>query len=460
MKTKLFLLIVLLFGLSLTVAAQDDEDFPYDILEAGDVEFEDVDLEIDENFRDDDSWECFSCDDGDDDFAGLVDGSVEIRRQGAGEEDPSNLWTQDTREFENSVIMVETEQLSDNDNNGYGLMCRADPAVNFDGYLFYISGDGFVRISKTVDGEPELLFDWTASDAVNQGEEENELIAVCVENYLGFYVNGELVAEVEDDSISEGVTGFAAITYEEDDEVYVEFDNLMVWEVEGEVGSGGRSNSSGGGDDVDIDDLQDDVEDALEEGDEAIDLEDILFVDSFDDEGDWFVTDEDDTTIEVDDGVYFIDQRDTGESGIFYNGFNTVEVEDVVMTVTVEQLSDSEVSGYGVMCRVDPDSTGDGYTFLVTVDGFYFAGYWEDGSFETLVEGDTNDVEEGEGEINQMTVVCVDEYFAFYVNGELLDEFEDDTFDEGYAGLAVVAFPDDDEMTAAFDNLVIWEADD
>lgn len=453
MKLKMLFTLLFLFGLSLAVTAQDD--FPEDMLEDGDIELVDPELVVEEDFRDEDAWEFYE-----DNIGSVqVDEDDEVYIVEIEYDDGATfLWGQDSRMFGDIVIQVETEQLSREDNNGYGVMCRTDPSNNGYGYRFYISGDGFISIGKLTEEDGfEALVEWETSDTVNQGEDDNELTIVCVGDYLGFYVNGELVAEVEDDTFDEGVIALAASIYEEDEDVEIAFDDLLVWEVEsGSRGNGsGRSNTSGN--DIDVDDLQDDIADMLEDGDVAIDLEDVLMVETWDDIGDWEEFDDDNYAVEIDDDTYVINNETEGDLVWALNLGD--DYDDIVMHVEIEHLSNGDSNGFGLMCRIDTDNLGDGYSFIVRNDGTYAIGYWEDSAYTTLIGDDFEpDRDIDESDSYTMTAVCVGEYLALYIDGELIDEVEDDTYDEGYSGIAAINF--DDGVEAAFDNLVIWEGDD
>ena len=451
MKFRWLLTFILVSGLSLTVFAQDD--FPEDMLEDGAVEITDFDLELFIEFEDEDDWDFYE----EDIRSAQVDEDDEVFVIEVESEDSLTfLWGQGTDEFTDVVIQVETEQLSDEDNNGYGIMCRTDDdPTTGNGYIFYISGDGFVSIFLNYGEDSEFLSEWEDSDAVNQGEDDNLLTVVCVGEYLGFYVNGELVAEAEDDTFDEGVVALAATIFAEDEEAEIAFDNLHVWEVEGEASSGSNSSSSSSSNDVDIDDLEDDVTEMLEDGDVEIELDDVLLIETWDSAGEWDEIDGDDFTIEVDDDQYLIEE----DSENLVWGVNRTEHDDVVMHVEIERLSDGEESFFGMMCRIDPDDINNGYSFIFSSEGRYSIGYW-DGEYNSLVGDifeDSNDIDDDDS--YEMTVVCVDEYLAFYVDGELIDEVEDDTYDEGYAGMAAVS-RDEDGLEVAFDNLVIWEGKD
>ena len=189
MKFRLLLTFIFLLGLSWTVTAQDD--FPEDMLEDGAIEISDSDLALYVEFDDEDDWEFYE----DDTRSAEVDEDDEVYViEVESDENATFLWGQDTTVFTDVVIQVETEQLSNEDNNGYGIMCRTDEdALTGNGYIFYISGDGFVSIFLNNGDDSEFLHEWEASDAVNQGEDENTLTVVCVGEYLGFYVNSYLI---------------------------------------------------------------------------------------------------------------------------------------------------------------------------------------------------------------------------------------------------------------------------
>lgn len=127
-----------------------------------------------------------------------------------------------------TVIQVKTKQISKDNNSAYGVMCRADANASGDGYYFLISGDGLYTITK-VDGDATSLVDWTESKAINQGQDENEITAVCVKNYLAMYVNDVLVAETSDDTFTKGDPGFSLSGYADDADLEVHFDDARIW---------------------------------------------------------------------------------------------------------------------------------------------------------------------------------------------------------------------------------------
>ena len=141
------------------------------------------------------------------------------------------MWVIQPPAFTDTVIEVETTQLSDYRNNAYGVMCRAAPTDNSNGYYFLISGDGQYTIRRGAVDEVGALIPWTGSGAIRQDQGINRIKAVCVEDYLALYVNDEFVAETHDTYFSRGFTGLSAAVVEGGD-VDVAFDDLTVWSAE------------------------------------------------------------------------------------------------------------------------------------------------------------------------------------------------------------------------------------
>lgn len=108
---------------------------------------------------------------------------------------------------------------------------NADQDADGDGYLFLIQGNGSFAIMRSHNRALTPLVDWRTSGEINQGLARNQLRAVCVGDYLAFYINGAFVADATDDTYSSGqvaLLGSAANRLG----LRVEFDNLKVSEAE------------------------------------------------------------------------------------------------------------------------------------------------------------------------------------------------------------------------------------
>lgn len=109
-------------------------------------------------------------------------------------------------------IVVRALKVDGEDDNDYGILCRYQDENNF--YALLITSDGYFGIRKRIEGEMTFLGaqGWTPSAAIKQGNGENILRVDCIGNTLMLYVNGQLLAEVEDDALLSGGVGLFAGT--------------------------------------------------------------------------------------------------------------------------------------------------------------------------------------------------------------------------------------------------------
>ncbi len=160
-----------------------------------------------------------------------VDFSIEEGMYRAKAWDKGFMWVIQPPAFTDTVIEVEATQLSDFRMNAYGVMCRAAPSANSNGYYFLISGDGYFTIRRGAVDQVGALIPWTASSAIRQDRGINRIKAVCIGDYLALYVNDKFVAETRDTYFSRGFTGLSVAVVEGGD-ADIAFDDLTVWEAE------------------------------------------------------------------------------------------------------------------------------------------------------------------------------------------------------------------------------------
>jgi len=116
------------------------------------------------------------------------------------------------------------------DEEETGLRITDVYAGNGNGYLFLVQGNGSFSIQRSEGRVLTPLVDWRQSDKINRGTVPNELRAVCVGDYLAFYINGEFVGDAIDDTFTEGQVGLMGATVSTT-QVEIAFDNLVVSEA-------------------------------------------------------------------------------------------------------------------------------------------------------------------------------------------------------------------------------------
>jgi serine/threonine protein kinase len=131
------------------------------------------------------------------------------------------------QEFSDFVLTVEATPHDVEEHYSYGIAFREDE--DFNSYTFEIGNDGLYTI-QLYDGEWHTLKDWSSTNAINVGE-TNELMVIAADSTLSFFVNGEELTQLEDDTLSAGTVGFIIDIFEDDTSATVDFDNLVIREV-------------------------------------------------------------------------------------------------------------------------------------------------------------------------------------------------------------------------------------
>jgi len=140
------------------------------------------------------------------------------------------VWGLNKQSHSDVILEVEATPMTIHYENGFGIMCRSDATNNGDGYYFMITGNGYYSIRVGQGNEVRPLVDWQPSDAIHLELDMNRLRAVCVGNYLAFYVNDKLLATATDDVYQTGYAGLS-VSASTDSDIDVAFDNLSIYQV-------------------------------------------------------------------------------------------------------------------------------------------------------------------------------------------------------------------------------------
>jgi len=131
--------------------------------------------------------------------------------------------------FDDFVLEVDATQLGGPDDNSYGIIFRMKNPSTY--YRFDISGDGhYLVIRRDEEGGGQWIAitgDWLPSEAIHKGASTNKIKIVAQGSHFTFYVNGQQVAEANDDTYRSGTVGLNAGSFHESG-VKIGFDNLTI----------------------------------------------------------------------------------------------------------------------------------------------------------------------------------------------------------------------------------------
>lgn len=135
-------------------------------------------------------------------------------------------WAKTGRQDDNASVYVDAAPVG-NSNGFYGLICRIDDNGNF--YYFIVQNNGVFAIGKLKDGVLQPLAEWSANNAIRQGNQTNRLRADCAGSALRFYANDVLLGEVNDADLISGYSGIIANALDAQG-FEVVFDNFQITE--------------------------------------------------------------------------------------------------------------------------------------------------------------------------------------------------------------------------------------
>lgn len=349
----------------------------------------------------------------------------------------SYVWTLKEELYGDTIINVETLPARVGSVGAYGILCRADTGFQGHGYYFIVFADGSAQIGKSSSDKVVALSDAVYSAAIKPGLAGNTLRAVCVGDYLAFYINDTLIAEARDSEFASGYPGITALSDGTSD-TEVLYDNLTI-----HAASIADSSLI----------LQPTVAPVPRV---QFSVGPALVRETFDNLDAWenYTDSANNVNLRVENGVYHA----TAGGGSYYIwGLNSQLHTDVIIDVEATQQSDFLQNGYGVMCRADTSNDGDGYYFFIGGDGYYAVRVVKDQVLTQLVDWKFSDVIRQGRATNKIRAVCLRDYLALYVNDVFLADAYDSSFTSGYAGLSV-ATTEEGGIDIIFDNLTIYIA--
>jgi len=123
---------------------------------------------------------------------------------------------------------------------------------------------------------------------------------------------------------------------------------------------------------------------------------------------------------------------------------STPVLGDAYIEAVVKMGSCSNTDGYGLVFRVPEQvAYNQGYFFGITCDGKYSLRVWdglsgENGKTTWLRYPKANEnILKGKDATNKLGILFVDDSIGLYINGELVEQFIDDTYTEGFFGLYI-----------------------
>jgi hypothetical protein len=135
------------------------------------------------------------------------------------------------RSFSDVHIETTIRNTGEATDNSFGLICNYQDADNH--YFLGLGSDGFYAIVRAENGTTRRLTSeddlWIQSDNIPVNAASYQVGADCAGGRLALYVNGTMIAEVNDSTFTGGDVGVFVATFEQGN-AEVHFDNFVVTE--------------------------------------------------------------------------------------------------------------------------------------------------------------------------------------------------------------------------------------
>ena len=199
---------------------------------------------------------------------------------------------------------------------------------------------------------------------------------------------------------------------------------------------------------------QDRLNDMLQSSLNTVTAGTLLHEERFDSSQEWQPYNSQLATMRVEGGQYRIDILQ--QELFIWENIQQV-YRDVIVQAEVTFWDDFGENAFaGLMCRNTSYLEGYAYLFELDTAGNYSITVNTENGFIILASGkNTQAIRQGQSTHN-VTIVCIEDYLAFYANETLLVETVDNTFLQGLVGWTAGMYSGYQAFTATFDNINIW----
>lgn len=331
-------------------------------------------------------------------------------------------------QFDDAVVEAYGFLNRGNGKYEYGIVFRA----NSDGsayYVFTVTNDGKYNVSLYKDEKFTDLIPYTSSPLVNTGSGANAFKVVSRGSMFDFYLNGEFLDTVTDDSLASGVAGLFFSNDTPDTEVGFDQFTISTFEPPAVLTPSGTVTPST-------------PTSNLPETYVAFDA------DFFGDECPLFQGENDARAYGCELGTYEMLHK---EATTRYT-IHEAQYRNGVVEANGFFIKGSGKYEYGIVFRAN-DEGSEYYVFTVTNDGRYNVALYKDDKYTDLIPYTSSPIVNIGDNANNLRVVMRGSTFDFYLNDTFLDSVTNSAIPNGVAGLFF--YNDTPDVAVGFDRLTI-----
>jgi hypothetical protein len=165
----------------------------------------------------------------------------------------------------------------------------------------------------------------------------------------------------------------------------------------------------------------------------------------------WSTHDSAESSVQYGDGEFHIS---VAEEQYMAWTSHSEEQRDFALQVSTTWAGGNVDNAYGILARIQGNE--DFYEFAVDGEGYFMIGKYVDGEWSFMSDWESSAaLNHGAGARNVLGLICRQNEFRFYANGELLTSVLDDAFAEGRIAMFAETF-DEGGVDVSLDDLSVW----
>ncbi len=175
---------------------------------------------------------------------------------------------------------------------------------------------------------------------------------------------------------------------------------------------------------------------------------------SFKDDSYWYTFEDEQSSIQVKNGLLVLKSFKANN----YENWSMSYPKISDFYLEIQGTTGDECEGkdrYGTIFRApDPNQ---GYLFGITCDGYFRVRAWDGETFTELAKWQQSDhILTGDNQTNRIGVMADGDELSFYINGHLVEELQDSTYDRGVFGIYIAA-AETRGFTVSVSQVAYWE---
>lgn len=175
-------------------------------------------------------------------------------------------------------------------------------------------------------------------------------------------------------------------------------------------------------------------------------------VDNFRDSNNWSLYEDDHVSFRIrDDELAMVAFNANGRDGWM---LSWPDAADIYLEMTAQPEDCQNLDRYGLIFRSEAN---DGYLLGLSCDGRYSLRAWDGEQFDAIIDWTALPaISSGSGQALRLGVMAVGDQITLYINGQIIDQVEDDLFGDGGVGVFIGA-DETEDFRVEVSEFAFWE---